>query len=94
MTTLDRAYERLFVWAIDHATDGWPTPADVVRFARRCRVPAHDLGREFGLFSVRRGAQVVWVDAIRDPDMIGPGLRDGGDPGATMKFQYSWQLDN
>lgn len=76
MTALDLAYERLMLWALDYAADGWPTPADVLRFARRCRVPPHDLGREFGLFSVRRGSRVVWVDAVRDPDMIGPGLPD------------------
>lgn len=73
MTALDLAHERLSCWALDH---GWPTPRDVIHFARRCRVPAHDLGRLFGLFSVRRGARVVWVDAIRCPEHIGLGLPD------------------
>lgn len=82
MTALDLAHKRLFLWALDHAADGWPTPRDVIRFARRCRVPAHDLGRLFGMFSVRRGARVVWVDAIRCPDHIGPGLPDDLRPAA------------
>lgn len=82
MTALDLAHEKLFVWMLDHTKDGWPTPRDVIRFARRCRVPARDLGEMFGLFAVRRGARVLWIDAIRDPDAIGPGLPDDLRPAA------------
>lgn len=47
--------------------DGWPTPLDVLDFARLYGVSAAELGAFFGLIlRSRRGVQ-VWIDAVRGP---------------------------
>ena len=60
------AHQALLEWAAyDPEGDGWPTPADVARFARFYGIPAARLGGLFGLLSRRVGRRVVWADMAR-----------------------------
>lgn len=64
------AHQALLEWAAyDPEGDGWPTPADVVRFARFYGIPAARLGGLFGLLSRRVGRRVVWADMARAPEV-------------------------
>ena len=64
------AHVALLAWAAEHPDgDGWPRPADVVRFAKFYGVPAARLGGLVGLLPRRIGRRVVWADMARSPEV-------------------------
>ena len=64
------AQAALLAWASEAPdTDGWPMPADVIRFANCYGVTPAALGGLVGLLPHKVGRRTVWADMVRTPSV-------------------------